>query len=584
MKKHYLLFLGIMCALALSAEQMPEGYYNAINGKKDAELKTAISKIILGGVRYEYGSQDEGTHTKDKIDSFTGDTVHKAGDPRYGTWSAYPYTDLESDGTIWDMYSNIKRYCPINGGSAASVDIEHSLPKSWWGGEKGCWTAYTDLYILYPADHMTNSNKNNYPPGILKDSSKVNNGVFFMGQDAKWGGLAFDVIDEYKGDFARTYFYTATAYENVNWVSDYKAYINNDSYLAFTDYLIEILLAWHRIDPVSEKEVNRMDAVSSIQHNRNAFIEYPELVEYIWGDKKGQNVDLSKLMCTTDGNYDFPVSATNPLAHEAKQVRKDSFLASWSDTGATEYELDVFTREESGKNDTLLAVYGLNGSELTAHKDTLSYHKADGTQITSSSGITDGKYAISMGTATEVRYFLIKSLDFSKEGAELVVKCAISRNDVTPQKMTVFADNVEIKTITLTANDSFPRFDIPKGTKQIKIASVKGNRISMHQIFVLRGDYKVTEKSIAGFPVKSYDLEYLVQTPFAKGEKLYYRVYAEGLRPTNTVEVIGTGTEPEPQAVEKVEEEKITVQKVFENGALIIIRNGEKYSVMGQRL
>ena len=173
MKKTYLFIAALFVAIAISAEQMPKGYYDAIDGKKDAELKTAISKIIFGGERYDYGSQSEGDHTQAKVDPCSGDTMHRKGDPRYGTWSAYPFTDVMSDGSIWDMYSPIKRYLPINGGSAASMDIEHSFPKSWWGGESGCLSAYCDLYLLNPADHMTNANKSNYPPGILADSSKV---------------------------------------------------------------------------------------------------------------------------------------------------------------------------------------------------------------------------------------------------------------------------------------------------------------------------------------------------------------------------------------------------------------------------
>ena len=581
MRKTLTLFVGLIIVLSLSAEQMPKGYYDAINGKKDAELKTALSEIIGKGQRYKYGSQDEGNHTADKVDPFNGETLWKKGDPRYGTWSAYPFTDMESDGTIWDMYSNIKRYLPINGGSAASMDIEHCFPKSWWGGEKGCLSAYCDLYLLNPADHQANMNKSNYPPGILADSSKVNNGVFFMGQDKNGKGLAFDIIDEYKGDFARAYFYTATAYEKVTWASDYSKYINNDSYLAFDSYLIDVLLAWHRKDPVSEKEVNRLDGVSSIQHNRNAFIEYPDLVEYIWGNKKGETVDLSKLTRTTDGTYEFPISPANPLAHKAQNVSETGFLANWSNVGTSEYELDVFTREESGKNDTLFAVYGMNGEALKNNTDIMTFHKADGTVITSTSGITNGTYAILMGTKTESRYFILQNIDFTQP-AELVLKCAISKDDNTPQKMVVSVDDVELKTITLTANDSFPRFDIPAGTKQIKIASVKGNRLSMHQLFVLRGDYKVTETSLDGFPVKVNGLEYEVNASLANGAKLYYRVTPKGLRATNTVEVrFGD----DPQGTEQLETAPAqNIQKVFENGALIIIRDGVKYSVMGQRL
>ena len=105
MQKTLSLFMGILFALTISAEQMPKGYYDALNGQKDEALKTAIHKIMNGGRRYDYGSQGEGNHTKDKIDDCSGDTLHKAGDPRYGTWSAYPFTDLQSDGTIWGHHA-----------------------------------------------------------------------------------------------------------------------------------------------------------------------------------------------------------------------------------------------------------------------------------------------------------------------------------------------------------------------------------------------------------------------------------------------------------------------------------------------
>jgi hypothetical protein len=191
-----------------------------------------------------------------------------------------------------------------------------------------------------------------------------------------------------------------------------------------------------------------------------------------------------------------------------------------------------------------------------------------------------------MGTTSEQRYFLLKNLDFDREGAELIVKCAISRNDTKPQKMVVSADDKEIKTITLTANDSFPRFEIPVGTKQVKIASVKGNRISMHQIFVVRGDYKVTETSIDGFPLTLAANEYLVKTPFDKDDVLYFRVTPKGLRPTNTVKVVGNGLVPDKpiEAIDNMQSSKSNVRKVFENGVVIIVRDGVKYNMMGQRL
>jgi hypothetical protein len=56
-----------------------------------------------------------------------------------------------------------------------------------------------------------------------------------------------------------------------------------------------LMLKWHREDPVSEKEMKRNNAIYAHQNNRNPFIDYPELVEYIWGNKKGQTVTISVL-------------------------------------------------------------------------------------------------------------------------------------------------------------------------------------------------------------------------------------------------------------------------------------------------
>ena len=46
-------------------------------------------------------------------------------------------------------------------------------------------------------------------------------------------------------------------------------------------------MEWSENDPIDEpdvKETPRNEAVYSIQHNRNPFIDYPGLEKYIWGD------------------------------------------------------------------------------------------------------------------------------------------------------------------------------------------------------------------------------------------------------------------------------------------------------------
>ena len=50
---------------------------------------------------------------------------------------------------------------------------------------------------------------------------------------------------------------------------------------------LNVLLDWHRNDPPDDFEMNRNNIVYTWQYNRNPFIDQPDLVEYIWGNRMG---------------------------------------------------------------------------------------------------------------------------------------------------------------------------------------------------------------------------------------------------------------------------------------------------------
>jgi hypothetical protein len=284
------LFIALCLSVSLLADEIPVGYYDAIQGTQDSVLKSTLSLIVRGGTRYEYGTN--------QYHSTNNPPEWVAGDLKaYGTWQALPFTDRKAGGVVWDMYSNCVRYYPNKlGDSGCSLNIEHCLPKSWWGGTVN--EAYKDLYNLNPSDQRANSQKSNYPPGHVKNADKFDNGSFRIAKanTSGYGYICWEPAPEYRGDFARTYFYMATAYEYLAWTA-YPQFISDATYLMFSDSIQKVLLDWHRADPVSEKELCRADQISSIQGNRNPYIDYPELVEYIWGDQKGQAVDLNTLTC-----------------------------------------------------------------------------------------------------------------------------------------------------------------------------------------------------------------------------------------------------------------------------------------------
>ena len=77
------------------------------------------------------------------------------------------------------------------------------------------------------------------------------------------------------------------------------------------------MLAWHREDPVSQKEIDRNEAVYKHQNNRNPFIDYPELAEHIWGNKTSEAFYFEPIEVDLDGlqmpKYDVVVSDSRIL-------------------------------------------------------------------------------------------------------------------------------------------------------------------------------------------------------------------------------------------------------------------------------
>ena len=267
-------FMLLLAVLVMTAQTMlataPTNYYSSAYGKSNEQLMIAMRNIIAKN------------HNALSYDAL---------------WNAFKTTDTDDQGYIIDMYSNCKYRPNDHGGSAQNVgdgfNREHSFPKSWFDDGK---PMYTDLFHLYPTDIKVNGQRSNYPFGECAGGTRLTNGQWYgkgkLGSSTfpGYSGKVFEPDDEYKGDFARTYFYMVTRYKNElpNWSGSAQLDYITNRYKAFSTWTINMLLKWARQDPVSEKETKRNDAVFSIQGNRNPFIDNPELFEYIWGDKQGE--------------------------------------------------------------------------------------------------------------------------------------------------------------------------------------------------------------------------------------------------------------------------------------------------------
>ena len=276
----FALICSVVCA---QAPNNTGTYYMNADGKKGQALKTAMFNIING---YYNGN-------KFKQISYGSGRLN-------GVWGAFQKTDVLANGTtIRDRYSNITHYTvgDDQGSSSANegeggYNREHSFPKSWFGGSTAAGPG-TDLHHIYPTDVTVNSHRGNLPYGENKgEECKSANGYSkcgictFVGSEKEhFTNECFEPDDEWKGDFARAYFYMVTCYESsqTSWSSEM---LSGNAYPAFKEWAINLLLKWATQDPVSDIEIARNEAVCGYQYNRNPFIDYPGLEQYIWGAKQ----------------------------------------------------------------------------------------------------------------------------------------------------------------------------------------------------------------------------------------------------------------------------------------------------------
>ena len=309
MKKITTLLTVLLLGMTAWAD-IPNGYYTNAVGKQDEALMTSLEGIIY-------------THTLLSYNYM---------------WKAFNFTDTGDDGYYIDMYSTCKYdYYSTHVGNATYVgqglNREHSFPKSWFGGEVD--PMFTDLTMLIPTDAYVNQRRSNNPYGVCAGGRTYVNdslGVSMKGRLGKstyngYTSTVFEPDDEYKGDFARIYFYMVTCYKSdvANWPGcDQLDYAHNN-YKAFSDWSMQLLMEWHRADPVSYKEISRNDSVYSRQGNRNPYVDHPELAEHIWGTK--QHVAWTGEETPVDP-FDKEVPVLLPV--DTAAVEPAAFRADWT--------------------------------------------------------------------------------------------------------------------------------------------------------------------------------------------------------------------------------------------------------------
>lgn len=270
-----LLLIGLSqtaCARCSRTAEAPPEYYQAADHKQGRELKVALGQIARQHTVFSYGE----------------------------LWYRYEFTDVVpgTENQVFDYYSPEVHYFTGTGVAATGMNKEHACPQSWWGKGAQCG-AYSDLFNVMPSEEGANSAKSNFPVGVVS-SAHYSNGHMQTGPSARpeYDGSVFEPCDDFKGDFARIYFYIATTYSDAAWGSQTTVaktcpFLTQD-YPTIQSWLLPLLLQWNAQDPVSEWEVTRNERVFLEQGNRNPFVDYPQLADYIWGDSIDHAFDFAQ--------------------------------------------------------------------------------------------------------------------------------------------------------------------------------------------------------------------------------------------------------------------------------------------------
>ena len=249
----------------LCTSTAPAGYYSSLEGKSGLALKQAIRDLISNSniVRVQnYGDAYTVLKDADQNPENSGQV-----------WMLYdelPISkiDYQNDNSIVGKWNREHIYCQSRLGIPSTF-----IPNSISDGIN-IWrltTGFDDIEASHDDTHHIRA------VGGQENSSR-NNRNFGVDYNGPTGTLG-----SWRGDVARSIFYMALRYNGLNVEngnpSDTPAGHIGD---------LATLLTWNTTDASDDFEMNRNNVVYTWQMNRNPFIDYPMLADYIWGTRSGQ--------------------------------------------------------------------------------------------------------------------------------------------------------------------------------------------------------------------------------------------------------------------------------------------------------
>jgi len=433
--------------------QIPNGYYNNANGKTGDELKMALHEIIQGHTTISYQQ----------------------------IWTAFWSTDNKGDNVVWDMYSDGASYtysyqegndqCGEYGQEGDCYNREHSWPQSWFSGDDQAIPS-RDLHQVFPTDGFVNSQRSNHPFGEVGVASWTSQNGSKLGTcktSLGYEGTVFEPIDEYKGDFARALMYVSVRYYNEDSDWGTSGMTNKSEILPWA---MNMLLRWSDNDPVSQKEIDRNNAVYGIQNNRNPFVDHPEYARMIWDPNWHEGIGGYEKVTSseelTDGDY-LIVYENGNLAFDGSLDALDAvgntitvtvFANNIESNSSTDASAFTITAKSGGYSIKSASGYYIgNTSDANALKTSLNDDYVNSITITNDGNadiVSSSSYLRYNNASNQNRFRYYKSSSYTSQQAIQLYKkievYSISLADVENGSISADAEEaIEGMTITLTA-------------------------------------------------------------------------------------------------------------------------------------
>lgn len=249
---------------------IPAGYYDSLEGLSGNVLKQAVQDIIASStVRlHSYADMWDIIRIADQNPANSNQV-----------WCLYreePMAKIDQQNTssIVGKWNREHIFCQSRGGFEVA-DGDYADGITIWNPTSAASVVdgVSDAHHIRVANGQENSSRNN------KNYGNVGTSTVYAGPSGTQGS--------WHGDVSRALFYMAVRFNGLNVVNgDPSEYNGTNPSGNIGD--LATLLTWNNTDPTDDFEMNRNNYIYTWQMNRNPFIDYPLLADYIFGTNFGQ--------------------------------------------------------------------------------------------------------------------------------------------------------------------------------------------------------------------------------------------------------------------------------------------------------